>query len=491
VLLACAAVVLLTAWYAGASFPASAPAPAPGSVRLGPEPGEDVAAYLQRLPGELPAPGVEVVALVQFATELPPAAAATAVEGAVPVSAVLRVPVARVQTALRFEPLEQGVPAPAALDAARQQALRGATADARQQTGRPADIASAEERALADPAAPCVLRGRGARGPGGPGRRGRPAGRTRGARRARRRGGARTGPRPAAARPDRARRPPSGRRGGAVVRPAPGAGPIGGMGVYPRTDSVEILMSVSVRCWHGMRMTSTGGNGREAAGLAWAGESIVTASVIVALLPLGFLHLSTIGTLDPLTTVISDYVFITGGYALIGVAAISAAVGCSALAAGLRRADLPAARAPSALFVSAAVGLVLVALFPTHTPGTTPGLVSTVHRAAGGWVFAVLPLAAWMVARRARSAPAWAPAATPLTWATGIAGGVSAFFLLNHVPIVIAGSPLFPFIGGVQRVLYVAVMVVLVMTARATRLAVDRADCAVPVAVSPTLRGAS
>ncbi|OLS99413.1 hypothetical protein BJF90_38990 [Pseudonocardia sp. CNS-004] len=133
----------------------------------------------------------------------------------------------------------------------------------------------------------------------------------------------------------------------------------------------------------------------------------------------------------------------------------------------------------------------LVALFPTHTPGTTPGLVSTVHRAAGGWVFAVLPLAAWMVARRARSAPAWAPAATPLTWATGIAGGLSAFFLLNHVPIVIAGSPLFPFIGGVQRVLYVAVMVVLVMTARATRLAVDRADCRVPVAVSPTLRGAA
>jgi hypothetical protein len=275
------------------------------------------------------------------------------------------------------------------------------------------------------------------------------------------------------------------------VRPAPGAGPIGGMGEYPRTDSVEILMSVSERCWHGMRMTSTGGNGREAAGVAWAGESIVTASVIVALLPLGFLHVSTIGTLDPLTTVISDYVFITGGYALIGVAAISAAVGCTVLAAGLRRADLPAARVPSALFVSAAVGLVLVALFPTHTPGTTPGLVSTVHRAAGGWVFAVLPLAAWMVARRARSAPAWAPAAAPLTWATGIAGGVSAFFLLNHVPIVIAGSPLFPFIGGVQRVLYVAVMVVLVMTARATRLAVDRADCAVPVAVSPTLRGAA
>ena len=40
-------------------------------MRLGPEPGEEVAAYLQRLPAELPAPGVEALALVQFAAELP------------------------------------------------------------------------------------------------------------------------------------------------------------------------------------------------------------------------------------------------------------------------------------------------------------------------------------------------------------------------------------------------------------------------------------
>jgi hypothetical protein len=267
--------------------------------------------------------------------------------------------------------------------------------------------------------------------------------------------------------------------------------PYGGMGVYPRTHSVEILMSVSAPGWHGVRMTSSGGTAREPAVASWAGESIVTASVSVALLPLGFLHLSSVGSVDPSTDVISDYVFEPGGYALLGAAAVSLAVACVALATGLQRAGLPAARTPAMLFSTAAVALVLVALFPTHTAGTTPGLVSTVHRAAGAWVFTVLPLAAWMVAQRARSASAWAPAAHPLAVGAAIAGVLSAFFMLNHVPIVIAGSPLFPFIGGVQRVLYAAVMVVLVMTARATRLAVDRVHSPAELPASPRLRGAA
>ncbi|HLU59496.1 MAG TPA: DUF998 domain-containing protein [Pseudonocardia sp.] len=236
-------------------------------------------------------------------------------------------------------------------------------------------------------------------------------------------------------------------------------------------------------------MTSSGGNVREPAAVTWVGESVVIGCVIVALLPLGVLHLSSIGSLDPRTAVISDYVFQPGGYALLGAAAISLAAGCAVVATGLRRAELPAARVPAALFTSAAVALVLVALFPTHTPGTTPGLVSTVHRAAGGWVFAVVPVAAWLVAVRARSAPAWRPAAVPLTWAARGATAISAVFLLNHVPIVITGSPFLPFLGGVQRVLCAAVMVVLVMTARATRLAAER-GCE-PVPVPPRLRGAA
>jgi hypothetical protein len=157
VLLACAVVVLLAAWYAGARFPASAPAPAPGSVRLGPDPGEDVAAYLQRLPAELPVPGTAALALVQFAAGLPASAAVQAVADTTPVTAVLRVPMPRVQTALRFEPLEQGMPVAAALDAARERARQQAAADAQRPAGRAAEVAGAEERALADPSGPWVL----------------------------------------------------------------------------------------------------------------------------------------------------------------------------------------------------------------------------------------------------------------------------------------------------------------------------------------------
>ena len=157
VLLACAAVVMLVAWYAGAQFPASAPAPAPGSVRLGPDPGEDVAAYLQRLPGELPAPGTAALALVQYAAALPASAAEQAVAGTPPVTAVLRVPMPRVLRALRFEALEQGMPVPAALDSARERARQQASADAQRPAGRAADVAAAEERALADPSGPWVL----------------------------------------------------------------------------------------------------------------------------------------------------------------------------------------------------------------------------------------------------------------------------------------------------------------------------------------------
>jgi hypothetical protein len=81
-------------------------------------------------------------------------------------------------------------------------------------------------------------------------------------------------------------------------------------------------------------------------------------------------------------------------------------------------------------------------------------------------------------------------AAPALARAAVAVAGVSAFFLLlNHVPIVIAGSPLFPFIGGVQRVLCAAVIVVLVMTARATRLAAEHV--LEPVQLSPSLRGAA
>lgn len=59
------------------------------------------------------------------------------------------------------------------------------------------------------------------------------------------------------------------------------------------------------------------------------------------------------------------------------------------------------------------------------------------------------------------------------TCVSGVGVGLSTVFLLSHVPIVIAGSPIFTAEGALQSVLYAVVMVELLMIVRATRPAID------------------
>jgi hypothetical protein len=154
VLAACLLVV--TAAAVVAVRPDTTPAPSAGAVRLGPEPGEAVAAYRARLPSSLPPPdGARAPALVQLDVELTTADAAAVVAGTSPRVAVFRVPLPRVQTALRFAALEEGVPR--ALDNARARAQQAAATDAARLAGRAGAVAAAEARALADPACRCVL----------------------------------------------------------------------------------------------------------------------------------------------------------------------------------------------------------------------------------------------------------------------------------------------------------------------------------------------
>ena len=152
----CVVVALLVAWYAGSRHPPSSGTPAPGTVRLGPEAGEDVAGYLARLPATLPPEGVRAPALVQFGAEAAPADALAAVAGTTPLTAVFRVPLPRVQTALRFVALEPGVPPATALDNARVRAERAAAADAGL-PDRPGAVAAAEAAALGRPDCRCVV----------------------------------------------------------------------------------------------------------------------------------------------------------------------------------------------------------------------------------------------------------------------------------------------------------------------------------------------
>jgi hypothetical protein len=156
VLAGCVLVALAVAWYAGSQHPPSSATPAPGSVRLGPEAGEDVAAYLARLPASLPPDGTRAPALVQLAAEATAPDALAAVDGTTPVTAVFRVPLPRVQTALRFVALEPGVPPATALDNARVRAERAAAADARL-PDRPGAVAAAEAAVLGRPDCRCVV----------------------------------------------------------------------------------------------------------------------------------------------------------------------------------------------------------------------------------------------------------------------------------------------------------------------------------------------
>ena len=157
VLAGCVLVALAVAWYAGSRFAPSPAAPAAGTVRLGPEAGEDVAAYLARLPATLPPDGARAPALVQLAAEAAAPDALAAVAGTTPLTAVFRVPLPRVQTALRFVALEPGVPVATALDNARVRAEREAAADASHLTDRPGAVAAAEAAALGRPDCRCVV----------------------------------------------------------------------------------------------------------------------------------------------------------------------------------------------------------------------------------------------------------------------------------------------------------------------------------------------
>ncbi|MEJ8277782.1 hypothetical protein [Pseudonocardia spirodelae] len=166
------AVVFLGAVWAAGSGPSAGPATATGSVRLGPEPGQDVAGYLASLPAQLPPPGPAVPALVQLARPLSTTGAAAAAAGTQVRTAVFRVPLERVQTALRFEQVT-GTGDPAAAlgvalgraaftadaDAGRaaRDAAGAATPQARAAFERRAAVAAAEHRALTGPDCACVI----------------------------------------------------------------------------------------------------------------------------------------------------------------------------------------------------------------------------------------------------------------------------------------------------------------------------------------------
>ena len=150
-------VALVTAWAAGSEGGGAGaggrPAGSTDAVRLGPESGESVDGYLGRVAAVRPGVGARRLALVTFGTyqDVRGAAATLAGVDARADQAVFRVPLPRVQTAVRRVPLDVrgGVDPVAALRLAEAQAANRAGETARTTDGRARAIAAAESPRLA------------------------------------------------------------------------------------------------------------------------------------------------------------------------------------------------------------------------------------------------------------------------------------------------------------------------------------------------------
>lgn len=207
------------------------------------------------------------------------------------------------------------------------------------------------------------------------------------------------------------------------------------------------------------RGDSTAGH---ASGLAGA----VTVAALVAAVPVLVLHVVGAGSVNPLAQTVSDYVAAPDGYALLAVSAAALAFAGLFVAVAAWRSRLPGAPVLAALTAAWVVGLGLVAAFPTNVAGAPADVSAVVHRWGGALVLGLAPVLALVVARGLVARGERPVLLVRLTVATA---ALDAAFLLGHVPIVMLGSPGFPLLGLVERVLYALVIVLLPVIARALR----------------------
>ncbi len=200
-----------------------------------------------------------------------------------------------------------------------------------------------------------------------------------------------------------------------------------------------------------------------------APATFALAALAVVLLTLGYVHVAGHGIVDPVNQPISDYIVLPYGGAVLGFG-IAAAI--AAVAALSRRiAELPDIRMVQTLLLVWCVAMAIGAVFPTNIPGTPADFSAGVHRAAGAVQFATLPLAGFLLAKRAILVREWHQTAVWVYWFSVATGILSTLFLLSHIPMVFPGWSEFIPRGAVQRVVFVMEIALLAVIALAARRA--------------------
>ncbi len=178
---------------------------------------------------------------------------------------------------------------------------------------------------------------------------------------------------------------------------------------------------------------------------------VALTAAAAAIPPITVLHLEATDAVDPVTWTISDYVVsLPNGLTLFGMTAAALAIGGAALAHGLRL--LAGTRAIRRLLLIWSIAAVTAAVFPTNLRGTAENMSSTIHLVAGGVVFAVLPIAGYLLARSIRRVQGRTVSTVVLTATTALSGVLSTALILNRLPATIGMPELMLPPGILQRV---------------------------------------
>lgn len=197
------------------------------------------------------------------------------------------------------------------------------------------------------------------------------------------------------------------------------------------------------------------------------------AAAVAAIPPITALHLSATDPIEPSGWTISDYVVsLPHGTLLFALTTGALALGAGLLARGL--VAVPGTGRVRLLLGLWAAGLLIAAAFPTNLRGTPANLSSEIHLYAGAVAFAVLPIAAWLLARRLARTAGQHLRARVLAGAALVGGLLSTALIVNRLPGVFGMSELMA-PGILQRAAGAAQIALLAIAALAVLRTVARA----------------
>ncbi len=172
------------------------------------------------------------------------------------------------------------------------------------------------------------------------------------------------------------------------------------------------------------------------------------AGPLFALAAMGYAHLVAADTVDPLNGLISDYALRDDSAWAMVVGTIALAMGCLWVAYLLARVAPVRGAASRALFVAAALGLLLTAAFPTDAAPGVVSIAGEIHRWSAAVVFTALPCAGWMLGRRSGNGPlatvsvlsvvflAWFLAAHPGSLVSDLIDGADHYGLVERLLVL-------------------------------------------------------